>query len=683
MTELPSPRQVVSDRYELVERIGGGGMGAVYRAHDRLLDRTVAIKTLRVLDDRQQALLLREARLLNSLAEHAERGFVRQYDVIVQDDQIYLVQEFLDAESLYRWQPGRSVEELVRTYAQIAAAIAFLHGRGIVHRDLKPSNVMIERRTLRPIVIDLGLAVRAREHDNLTAVGTTVVGTQGYLPPEIVSGADAGPPADVFSLGVMLAEAIAGRLPWSTGSVTEQLLGVIRESRDETLKRLPEVSGAGLDSLVKSMIAIAPDARPTAEAVATALMQWQPARGSGPPPAPAAAPVAPPATPRPTPVVALRARPASPPRPTVIVSAPAHRRSPVWFGLSLAAGVGTLAAIVYLAVRIGWQMVPWIAVVLAGAVLMVLAARRRRSPDAPAGPASQAVLDRINAIEAQISRADAMTQSLAVAIDTLGTQMSPDRLREVVRESVLLTLENLQPATADGPEFQRVLGFLSALRQPAVPERRPLLARLKEYGVLFSGGLTTVVGVVGLLNTTALWQPNHAPEITALGPSDARLRPTASLPLSVEAHDPDGDELTFDWSASGGRIEARGSGAIWIPTPGFADRLVNIKVTVSDGDRSATRTRTLQVNGAPAGRLRVDGELRAGTPVRLVAEASDPDGDAITYEWVASSGSLMQRTGAVVFWQSPDGGGRVEVLCNVHDGFETVPLTLSLDVPAR
>jgi serine/threonine protein kinase len=70
---------VIEDRYEVTEPLGAGGMGAVYRAHDRLVDRTVGVKTLRVLDDRQQALLLREARLLNSLSSHADHGFVRQH----------------------------------------------------------------------------------------------------------------------------------------------------------------------------------------------------------------------------------------------------------------------------------------------------------------------------------------------------------------------------------------------------------------------------------------------------------------------------------------------------------------------------------------------------------------------------------------------------------------------------
>src|SRR5690349_13207739 len=115
-----SPRLVIQDRYELGEKLGAGGMGAVYRAHDRMLGRDVAIKTLRVLDDRQQALLLREARHLSSIASGAAGGFVQQYDVIIDEGQIFLVQELIDGVPLSSWQRGRPLHDVLSAYARIA-----------------------------------------------------------------------------------------------------------------------------------------------------------------------------------------------------------------------------------------------------------------------------------------------------------------------------------------------------------------------------------------------------------------------------------------------------------------------------------------------------------------------------------------------------------------------------------
>jgi len=689
---------VISDRYEVLERLGAGGMGAVYKARDRQFVRIVAVKTLQVLDDRLQALLLREARLLNSLVHD---GFVRQYDVVVQRDQIFLVQEFIDGPSLAEWQRSQPLPTVLDIYGRIASALDFLHSRGIVHRDLKPTNVLMERRTGRPVIMDFGLAVRRSEYDDLTRTASTVVGSPGYLSPEVLSGRDVDVGVDIFALGVMLAEAIGGGMPWGVGSVQEQLLRVIREPRAETLGRLPAVAKAGIDTLVSRMLSLEPEGRPTAREVAEELRKrvdlFDPledvAGASMAAVIPRDAAVRPVAIASPPPLAAslgssttviFDVPPLDAPRArstTVILDAPrpAALANLVTPTLLLAGGLILLlgAGVVVVAPRVGWMTLSWLFVAIAGASLTTLALRKRQASSESSG-ASQAVLDRISAIEAQVNRNGEMTHSMAVAIDDLSARITTDRLQEIVRQSVLITLENLKPAT-DGPDVDRAYGVVAALRKrrdtpPSV------IDRMKEYGGLIGGGLTATAGLVGLLSSTDLWRPNRAPDIGSIGPVTARLQRAAPFALSVEASDPDGDDLTFAWSASAGRIDAKGAGALWTATPGLSDRLVTVTVTANDGHNTVTRTRTLQVNAPPSGTLRADGPVRRGTPLRLAADATDPDGDPLTYQWTMSAGTLANDIGQVVIWRPPNSPGAVEAICTVSDGFEKVSLPLSLMV---
>jgi hypothetical protein len=266
-----------------------------------------------------------------------------------------------------------------------------------------------------------------------------------------------------------------------------------------------------------------------------------------------------------------------------------------------------------------------------------------------------------------------MTRTLAMAIDHIGQQVSPERLQEVIRETVIVALRELQPAANAETESKRARELL-AVRQRSVADR------VKEYGGIFGGGVTAAAALVGLLGTMDMWRPNRPPEIVRFGSDADRLRRAQSFMLPVEARDDDGDDLTFTWKASAGRVEGNGAAAMWVPPAEFPDRVVSLTLTVSDGARATTRTRTLRVNEPPHGEIVVNGAARPGRVVPLAVKANDPDGDPLRYHWVVSSGQLAQSSGSTVLWTVPSQPGEAQAWCEVSDGYETVPLTVAIQI---
>jgi TolB-like protein/tRNA A-37 threonylcarbamoyl transferase component Bud32/Flp pilus assembly protein TadD len=210
--------------YRILERLGAGGMGVVYRAHDEQLDCDVAIKVLPAAsfrDPAARARLLREARTASKL-NHPHICTI--YEVGEADGQAYIAMELVEGQSLSARLAGGALplEQVLRYGLQLADAVAHAHQRGIIHRDLKSANVIITPEG-RAKVLDFGLAKRlGREElteattqtmDSLTGPGT-VVGTLAYMAPEQLRGQPADARSDVWALGVVLCEMAAGQRPF-------------------------------------------------------------------------------------------------------------------------------------------------------------------------------------------------------------------------------------------------------------------------------------------------------------------------------------------------------------------------------------------------------------------------------------------------------------------------------------
>ena len=210
--------QVVADnmlagRYRLEKQVGKGGMGSVWQARDVLLGRVVAVKLIDSPESglpRAEIRLRREARALGSLS-HPQ--VARVFDLCETDGDMFIVMELVDGESLAerltRQGPLPPVEA-ARIAMLCADALAAAHLAGIVHRDVKPSNIMLTSRSLK--IIDFGIAASLEPSDTTATAG--LVGTVAYLAPERAVGEPATPATDVYSLGVVLYQMLAGQLPF-------------------------------------------------------------------------------------------------------------------------------------------------------------------------------------------------------------------------------------------------------------------------------------------------------------------------------------------------------------------------------------------------------------------------------------------------------------------------------------
>jgi serine/threonine-protein kinase len=250
--------------YRIIEKIGAGGMGDVYRATDTKLGRDVALKVLpaeMACDSDRLARFQREARSLAAL-DHPH--IVTIYSVEEADGVHFLTMELVSGKSLDREIPraGLSVTRTVEIANELADALSAAHEKGIVHRDLKPANVMVAESG-RIKVLDFGLAkdVSAEKANEatLTSAGSTgvgvVMGTPAYMSPEQAEGKTADARSDIFSFGSVLYEMLSGRRAFS-GSAAAAVIGAIVHKDPEPLNAPP-----GLDAIVRKCLAKSPDGR--------------------------------------------------------------------------------------------------------------------------------------------------------------------------------------------------------------------------------------------------------------------------------------------------------------------------------------------------------------------------------------------------------------------------------------
>jgi len=211
-----APPLRLQDRYRLVEHISQGNMGIIYRAYDETLDRDVAVKFLlpeRVASGQASARFLREAR---AVARLSHPNIMTLYDVGREGDWHYLVLEYIPGQDLHTMMVERGgplpVHEALHAIRGALEALAYAHAQGIVHRDIKPENIMVTPDG-QVKVTDFGLAL-ARGDVRLTQEGM-IVGTALYLAPEVIGGAEADHRADLYAVGAVLYELLAGQPPFS------------------------------------------------------------------------------------------------------------------------------------------------------------------------------------------------------------------------------------------------------------------------------------------------------------------------------------------------------------------------------------------------------------------------------------------------------------------------------------
>ncbi|MEU6216850.1 serine/threonine-protein kinase [Streptomyces sp. NPDC047022] len=224
--------RVIADRYQLQERIGRGGMGVVWRAHDRLLGRQVAVKELSLDTSRsaqevqlQRERTLREAR---AVAQLRHPHIIVVHDVVEHDGRPYIVMELIDGGSLAERIDTRGpvdAREAARIGIALLGALRRAHEAGVLHRDLKPANVLLEAGTERTVLTDFGIAQVAGA-TTLTESGS-FVGSPEYTAPERMSGERTGPESDLWSLGALLCAVLSGESPFRRDSLGGILHAVV------------------------------------------------------------------------------------------------------------------------------------------------------------------------------------------------------------------------------------------------------------------------------------------------------------------------------------------------------------------------------------------------------------------------------------------------------------------------
>ncbi|WP_431964255.1 protein kinase domain-containing protein [Nocardia sp. bgisy134] len=263
---IVGPEYLVAGRYRLKSKLGGGGMGAVWLAHDRLLDREVAIKQVLSTAELPEAeatevrnQIMHEGRVAAKLShEHA----IAVYDVVLEAGEPWLVMEHLPSRSVARalaLVDTLPVIEVAQIGAQVADALAAAHAVGIVHRDIKPGNILVADRgqavgmaKLSDFGISRGAGEISDEPDGI------ITGTPAYLPPEVARGAQPTEASDVFSLGATLYTAIEGQPPFGLDENSDVLV-----ERAAMAQIIPPSRSGILTNALLHMMEPAPQRRPT------------------------------------------------------------------------------------------------------------------------------------------------------------------------------------------------------------------------------------------------------------------------------------------------------------------------------------------------------------------------------------------------------------------------------------
>lgn len=234
-------QRILAHRYELLEHVGGGGMADVYRAHDKLLDRAVAVKVLHAQFSNDEEFIEKFHREAQGAARLSHPNIVNIYDVGKEGDSHYIVMEYVAGETLknkIQREGHLSVEEALDIAEEIAEALEHAHTNNLVHCDIKPHNILMMPNG-RVKVADFGIA-RAITSSTMTYSGT-VVGSVHYFSPEQAKGSIITPKSDIYSLGVVLYEMLTGKLPFTGETPVGIALKHLQEEPVSIRKVNPEI----------------------------------------------------------------------------------------------------------------------------------------------------------------------------------------------------------------------------------------------------------------------------------------------------------------------------------------------------------------------------------------------------------------------------------------------------------
>ncbi|WMT81571.1 Stk1 family PASTA domain-containing Ser/Thr kinase [Terrisporobacter mayombei] len=252
---------ILGNRYEIIRKIGDGGMAFVYEAKDRLLNRVVAVKVLRpefVDDEEFLAKFKREAEAVANISHH---NIVNVYDVGCDGKVNYIVMEYVD---------GQNLKEIIKSEGtldeytalditkQIAKALGAAHKKGVIHRDIKPHNILISSEGRNVKVADFGIA-KAATNSTMTNIGS-IIGSVHYFSPEQAKGKSVKNNADLYSLGIVLYEMLLGKVPFKGDSPISIALQHINEEIDFTLEEKTQIPQS-IRTLIKKLTEKSPEDR--------------------------------------------------------------------------------------------------------------------------------------------------------------------------------------------------------------------------------------------------------------------------------------------------------------------------------------------------------------------------------------------------------------------------------------
>jgi len=246
-------------KYRIERELGRGGMGVVYKAFDPVVERTVAIKTIRLDVEKPEELVTRLKREAKSVGQLEHPNIVTLYDAGESEGLFYLAMQFIHGETLQdridrqRWFP---LKEAVELFQQICAGLDYAHHHGVVHRDIKPANIMIGKDGTVKLT-DFGIA---KHTETVTSSSGMIVGTPSYMSPEQALGKTLDGRSDIFSLGSILYELTSGEKAFPGQNVTTVIYKIVHEAPTPITALQPGLD-AGLEAIVLKALAKSPEQR--------------------------------------------------------------------------------------------------------------------------------------------------------------------------------------------------------------------------------------------------------------------------------------------------------------------------------------------------------------------------------------------------------------------------------------